>query len=268
MKPEDGTTYVNTNTDVERYKQALADAVHHAVNLLKEEGVISKTVSNALSSASKEIGREILKRVKDIAEEVELVEDEEVMGHMDSDLEDDFEEVADPLPPEDDETMSSSAGSDQEYNCENHKEDESDPDPSLDRVSWKTKVKAVKMAKLHPKWSLETIRSKTTRYLTTMDQLRKWKLEVERNGSNSLDIINEWTYRRFLGARSRKRLVTSKMLQQWATEKSEDFISPDFKFIASKAWVDRFKRDRMILQRRIIRFVNKGDPPMLEVMLP
>ncbi|XP_076667942.1 uncharacterized protein LOC143368768 [Andrena cerasifolii] len=91
--------------------------------------------------------------------------------------------------------------------------------------------------------------------------LNKWKKVVENNGSvrDKYIFINNWTYDRFIEARSLNRQVTTRSLQQWAIQAANQFLSNSFHFSASHTWVTKFKLRNRITQRKVTRFVSKKD---------
>ncbi|KAF5270813.1 hypothetical protein FQA39_LY08330 [Lamprigera yunnana] len=73
------------------------------------------------------------------------------------------------------------------------------------RIPYAVKIKAVKLADLHPKWSLATLQKRST----SKTQLSKWGAQIEQDGTRN--------DKRFTEARNqRASLVTTRILQQWA----------------------------------------------------
>lgn len=61
--------------------------------------------------------------------------------------------------------------------------------------------------------------------------------------------------------------VTTRTLQQWAMNAAFQFLSDDFQFIASKSWVDRFKKKHGIRQRKITKFISYKEIGSIEEVM-
>lgn len=75
------------------------------------------------------------------------------------------------------------------------------------------------------------------------DYLQRWIKEIEEGDGikEKFEYINKYTYDRFIGARSDTKLVTTRMLQQWASVTALLFQSNSFYFTASESWVKNLK---------------------------
>ena len=67
----------------------------------------------------------------------------------------------------------------------------------------------------------------------------RWRTEIESGGGvmEKHNIINKWTLDRFYEARQQKLPVTTRMLQQWATQAAMQFEGENFSFSASHGCV-------------------------------
>jgi len=52
----------------------------------------------------------------------------------------------------------------------------------LEKIPFGMKIKAVQLEELHPKWSIKSLCSKSTRLLKGRSQLAKWKIDIEKGG--------------------------------------------------------------------------------------
>lgn len=104
--------------------------------------------------------------------------------------------------------------------------------------------KLVKLAELHPRWSLKSLRSRGSRLLKSKHQLRRWKKQILKGGTTNdkYKLINSKVYDQFCECQTRKQLVTTKMLQQWAIEAAKQLPETEkLLFKASNSWAKKFK---------------------------
>lgn len=140
---------------------------------------------------------------------------------------------------------------------EDYEPDEEKAKTDADYIPPDYKIKVVKMAKEHPKWSLKSIQRKGGSRLKRMDQLKIWEEHI-RSGGTAIDkynTIDSRIYDRFVEARQSNKQVTTKDLQQWALSVASQF--PNLKFNASEAWVKNFKRRHRIRQRKVTKSATK-----------
>lgn len=100
-----------------------------------------------------------------------------------------------------------------------------------------------------------------TKHLRSSSQLAQWKSIVQEGGtaSSKYEMIREWTYDRFIDARSVKQQVSTRMLRQWALQAANQFLSDSFHFTAGHTWLACFKNKYRIRHRKVTRFVSKKD---------
>ncbi|XP_043263202.1 uncharacterized protein LOC122403642, partial [Colletes gigas] len=255
MESQPSTSVAAVN---EEYKIICADAVDFAVRSLRSKGLIAEKASGTMTSAAIIIGNEFLKRIEDAIEGMVLCE-EEVVVHCEEDENADDQFVEETGPYEEVSSEGSNTDNESTYSPPAKKE-------KREVISWATKIKAVTAAKLHPTWTWKTLQRSVTRQLCSASQLLHWKQIIERNCSSheKYHVITQWTVDRFLEARQLKKQITTRMLQLWALQASNQFRSDDFKFRASTSWVKKLKREQRIKQRKITRFISKKDTLTVE----
>lgn len=113
------------------------------------------------------------------------------------------------------------------------------------------KVKVVNIAK-HPNWNLKNLQKKGCIRLKSMKDLKRWEEHIKKGGTiiDKYTTIDSWTYDRFIKARENLQ-VTTRNLQQWALAAASQF--ENFNFKGSLSWVNKFKRNHRIRQRKITR---------------
>ncbi|XP_049797011.1 uncharacterized protein LOC126213354 [Schistocerca nitens] len=112
-----------------------------------------------------------------------------------------------------------------------------------DYVLFETKIKVVKLAKGHPKWSLRTLQIKGARSLTRKDKWKRWEENIKPGGStiDKYSIIDSWIYDCFVESCQNYQQVTTRNLQQWALAAEGQFQSEDFVIKVSLSWIKKFK---------------------------
>ncbi|XP_071639392.1 uncharacterized protein [Temnothorax longispinosus] len=127
-----------------------------------------------------------------------------------------------------------------------------------DYVPLETKIKIVNMTKQHPKWSLKTIHKHGGSALRSKKDLKKWQEQIEKGSGvkEKFDLINKWTFDRFVEARQQMQPVSTRMIQQWASQAALQYQGPDFLFTASHTWVNKFKASHFIRQRKVTRYLK------------
>ena len=71
--------------------------------------------------------------------------------------------------------------------------------------------------------------------------------------------IKKWTYDRFREAREKKEHVETEDLRMWALQASMQYTDSSFQFIASITWLNRFKKEFRISQRRVTKYVKQTE---------
>jgi len=119
-----------------------------------------------------------------------------------------------------------------------------------------TKIKIVNMVREHPKWSIQTIHKRGGSALQRKSDLKRWCAEIEQGGGikEKYEAINKWTIDRFREAREQKKPVTTRMLQQWASQAAVQFEG--LNFVASHTWAVKFKQTFQIRQRKVTRYIK------------
>lgn len=70
------------------------------------------------------------------------------------------------------------------------------------------------------------------------------------------DMINKWTYDHFCEARQQMQPVTTRMLQQWASQAAIQYEESGFSFVASLGWVNKFKLTHSICKRKVMSYIK------------
>lgn len=112
------------------------------------------------------------------------------------------------------------------------------------------------MVREHPKWSLKTIQKYGGDALKNKSHLTRWKEEIEKGAGikEKFNMINKWTYDRFVEARQQMQPVSTISIQQWTSQAAVQFQGPEFSFTASHTWVTKFKTSHRICQRKVTRY--------------
>lgn len=184
-------------------------------------------------------GKELFEMTMELLSEKKLVCEEELIHEQEECQEVNFI----PINNEDD-------ADDDEYTHEGKRSRYDDPIP----LAYKKKV--LNIARAHPKWNLATLQKNGCGRLDRMRRLKTWQRDVEKGGTilDKYDVIDSWTYDRFLEARESYKQVTTRNLQEWASAAASQF--PDLIFKASDRWIKRFKVNHRIRQRKITKFVS------------
>ena len=121
--------------------------------------------------------------------------------------------------------------------------------------------------KLHPKWKFATLKVHAGKLLTRMDELKRWEKDIIRGGTkfDSSKAIKKWTLKNFNEARERKSPVSNRNLQEWALQASQQFKDlENFSFIASQSWIDNFKKEYNIVQRKVTSYIKPSQQKSLQ----
>ena len=100
------------------------------------------------------------------------------------------------------------------------------------------------------------------------DQLNVWEKDIKRGGgfAERCELINKWTFDRFVEARQDKKPVTTRMLKQWAIAGAMQYESTNFRFSASNRWVTKFKKKYKISSRKVTRYIKSAAAMKLGVI--
>lgn len=222
VKSEDIELLRCPSTDEER--QELADAIFHLRQLMLEANFITDTVSAKVSKQSVLIAREMFKRFMDMFGDIA---EEEVLNVNCTTILSPKIEIITPESGIRDKTTS----------------------PVRNKIPYAVKAKAVKLAEQHPRWSINTLRKNSTRFLKDRSQLARWKLHIQKGGTryDKLAVINKDVHDRYLEARDQNILVTTPLLKQWAMAAAAQFLDGTFDFKASDGWVRDFRKGHGML---------------------
>lgn len=236
--------------DEEFTKLQLKGAVVYMDKLLEENNWITPEPPTTISYESMLIGEEMYHNTVQLIAEKKLITDEELIDIHEDNEKDFFQELED---------------------NDSDDSDEYQPDvkkaKQKDYISLDYKVKVVNIAKQYPKWSLANLQKKGCSRLKSMKDLKKWEEHIKKGGTmiDKYTTIDSWTYDRFTEARENLQQVTTRNLQQWALAAASQFENFDFK--ASLSWVNRFKRNHRIRQRKITRYVSERETFTMQEIL-
>jgi len=225
-------------------KLQLKGAVVYMDKLLEENNLITPEPPSTVSYESMLIGEEMYHNAVQMIAEKKLITDEELIAIHEADENNFFREL--------------------EYNdsdCEDS--DEYQPDEKkakqVEYIPLDYKVKVVNIAKQHPNWNLKNLQKKGCSRLKNMKDLKRWEEHIKKGGTiiDKYTTIDSWTYDRFTEARENLQQVTTRNLQQWALAAASQF--ENFNFKGSLSWVNKFKRNHRIRQRKITRYVSERE---------
>ncbi|XP_046476181.1 uncharacterized protein [Neodiprion pinetum] len=221
-------------------KNDITNAFLYCKSLLEESELLVKNPPSEMSHSSIVMGEEFYNSIVTMLDERKIIEDEELITKDEDDETNEYTECIGV--PEDD---------------DNFVAQEFAPEPR-DYIPLSYKERAVAIADAHPKWSLKCLQNHGASRLKHKQNLYRWKEDVKRGGTyfDRWKTIDSDTYERFLEARSSMEQVTTRTLQQWAMNAAFQFLSDEFHFIASKSWVERFKKKHGIRQRKITKFIS------------
>ena len=141
--------------------------------------------------------------------------------------------------------------------------------PKYEQVPLEVKIKVVNMAREHPAWSLSTLQHQGSSKLRHKGMLNIWEKEIHSGGTryDKLNTIDKWVYDRFVEARGSNEQVTTRTLQEWGLAAANQYLAPDFQFIASESWVIAFKKHHRIRQRKVTKLVSSKEVYSMEEIL-
>jgi hypothetical protein len=220
MDPLPGISSDRSNTpqieDAAEKAKLYTAAFYHCAALLREGAFITERTNEVPSSRAVAVGLEMFSRIVEMMDEMEFEVADELVGENDPGSTDLYLEVSSTS--DDDESVEGKSSS-SEVNIE--------PSPKKKiRVPLETKVKAVSAAKLHPTWSIKSLRSRVTHRLKRREDLSSWEKDISSGGTrrDKCNMINKWTYERFCECRANGDHITSRMLQQWAVAAAFQFL--------------------------------------------
>lgn len=101
----------------------------------------------------------------------------------------------------------------------------------MEYISLEYKIKVVNIAKNHPNWNFKNLQKKGYSRLKYMKHLYQWENDIK-HGATTIDkynMIDSWTYDRFVEARANYQQVTTRNLQQWTLIAASQFRNFSFK---------------------------------------
>lgn len=138
-----------------------------------------------------------------------------------------------------------------------------------ERIPLDYKIKICDIHREHPNWKLPTIQKNGGSKLTRMDELTRWKKEIEEGGTvfDKYAAINKYTLEQFLESRKSKKPVYTRNLKVWAMQAAIPYLSDTFQFTASRTWLVNFKQNNCIRMRKVTRYVKPSENKSLEDLL-
>jgi len=121
----------------------------------------------------------------------------------------------------------------------------------------------------HPNWSLKTIHKHGGSALKNKSDLKKWQIQIEQGGGvkEKFNMIQKWTFDRFVEARQQMQPILTRTIQQWASQAAIQYQGPEFSFTASYTWVTKFKTIHSIRQRKVTRYLKSKNALDLPTIL-
>ena len=97
------------------------------------------------------------------------------------------------------------------------------------------------------------------KFVPRLDELSRWKREIIISGTryDQMQAIKKWVCDRFVEARERKEHVETEDLRTWALQAAMQFPDVPLEFTASPAWLNHFKKEFRISQRRVTKSSNR-----------
>lgn len=247
IKQEEEVMWVDS-LHSESSKQMLKTALDYLLHLLAEDNLITSESAAVITEQHVQLANKIREKIVDVLAEHSLLCVDELISSDGCRIREN-EEVED--------FVSSEAESDFEPDGKKLKIDP-------DYIPLDYKIMVVNLAKAHPKWNLKSLQSKGAHRLKNKRDLKIWEEHIRSGGTrkDKCNIIDNWTYDRFVEARKSCQQVTTKNLQQWALAAANQF--ENFEFKASEQWTQRFIQRHMIRQRNVTKFVSEEETTTLE----
>ncbi|KAJ8672603.1 hypothetical protein QAD02_003862 [Eretmocerus hayati] len=141
--------------------------------------------------------------------------------------------------------------------------------PKFDAIPIATKIKIINKSREHPEWSLTTLQKNGCKALTRKDTLARWTKDIEKGGTQIDEsvYIKGKTFEIFKDARAKRLPIHKRNVQEWAIQAALEFRSGQTRFCASNSWLDRFKGQYGIRQRKITRYLKPTEIRSSETML-
>jgi len=230
------------NEEFAKLQLTMKGAVVYMDKLLEENNYITPEPSSTISYESMLIGEEMYHNTVQMMAEKKLIIDEELIATHEADKNNLFRQLED---------------NDSEDSDEYHPDEKKAK--QVEYIPLDYKVTVINIAKQHPNWSLKNLQRKGCSRLKNMKDLKRWEEQIKKGGTiiDKYTTIDSWTYDRFVEARENLQQVTTRNLQQWALAAASQF--ENFNFKSSLSWVNKFKRNHRIRQRKITRYVSERE---------
>lgn len=225
--------------ECEETKREITDAVDYAVRMLRKLNILGHSNGSAFSHRTKLMGDHIVKILLDAINNYKFIGEEKLVQKIEVEDENLSMNYSDVEYSEEEMEIKDSCSTTSSVDYLNIVEEE-----RIQDVPIHIKEKLVKLAELHPRWSLKSLRSRGSRLLKSKHQLRRWKKQILKGGTTNdkYKLINSKVYDQFCECQTRKQLVTTKMLQQWAIEAAKQLPETEkLLFKASNSWAKKFK---------------------------
>lgn len=234
-------------------KQDITDGLKVCCEMLESLKIVEGSPSEVVSLKAKLLGKKMTKAIIEVLKDFNFYDDYAIFLPKEEILQD-HEEEEKPridLLSEKTSTCSSSTSIASQSESETEYEPQCKQRKSAGYIPLETKIKILNMVKEHPKWSIKTIHQRGGSALQRKSDLKRWRAEIEQGGGikEKYEAINKWTIDRFHEAREQKKPVTTRMLQQWASQAAAQF--KNLNFVASRTWAVRFKQTFQIQQRKV-----------------
>jgi len=255
-------------------QQDIRDGLHVCLQILEKMQIIKGSASESISHKAITLGERfaivIIETLKewDFNEEEELfLPEEDIPGE---DVTGEQSHASSSSSPEKTSVVSLTTSSTSQTT--DHSEDDFEPlckKQKSDYIPLETKIKILNMVREHPKWSLKTVQKHGGSALKNKSDLKKWKDQIEKGygAKEKYEMINKWTFDRFVEARQQMQPISTKIIQQWASQAALQYQGPDFSFTASHGWIIKFKAFYSIRQRKITRYLKSKHALNLSTIL-
>ncbi|KAL1493936.1 hypothetical protein ABEB36_009616 [Hypothenemus hampei] len=198
------------------FKGEFTNAFGIVKEMLEKQNLLISNPPTQITSVSHAMAKELYDAIINVLNEYEIIVDDDLIMHEESDKEENFEEC----------TYDST--NDPDYDPEDYK------DPPADYIPILYKERAVALAEAHPTWSLATLQRMGAHRLKRKDYIQRWKVDIQKGGTrmDKLHTIDTETFERFIEARQNLEQVTTRTLQQWALASAFPYINDEFQFEA------------------------------------
>jgi hypothetical protein len=112
----------------------------------------------------------------------------------------------------------------------------------------------------NPTWRIKSLQKNGCTALISKSRIPLWRKQVEEGGTRKEKYlkINQFVLENFLESRQQCKILKSKNLQQWASQKASEIKALSF-FKASESWISSFKRRHRFVSRKVTHLVNRHE---------